>query len=250
MKRLEGKVAIVTGSTRGIGRAIAIGYGREGASVVVTGTKAALCEEVAGLIKAEGGRAIGVTCDIADMEDIRSLFKKTLDEYGRIDIIVNNAGVVEFKRFLDMDRETLSKVWNVNLYGTYFCAQLAARQMVEQGGGGKIINMGSIVAETAQVELSAYAPTKAAINMMTKCMALELAPYKINVNTIGPGTILTDFNRGQLEKPGNMEAEKGKIPLGIGEPEDIIGAAVYLACDESRYVTGTTIYIDGGYNIQ
>lgn len=250
MKRLDGKTAVVTGSTRGIGRAIALGYSREGANVVICGTDVALCGEVSAQICAEGGSAIGVPCDISRIANIHNLLNKTIDTFGKLDIIVNNAGVVEFKKFLDMDRDTLSRIWDVNLYGTYFCAQIAARQMVAQGNGGKIINMSSIVAETAQVELSAYAPTKAAINMMTKCMALELAPYQIHVNAIGPGTILTDFNRRQLEKPGNMEAETAKIPLGIGKPEDIVGAAIYLAGDECRYVTGTTIYVDGGYNIQ
>jgi Dehydrogenases with different specificities (related to short-chain alcohol dehydrogenases) len=248
--RLKGKTAIVTGSTRGIGHAIAVAYAAEGANVVVSGTNEELCSAVAGTICNSGGIAIGIPCNILKLESIDRLIQKTINRFGNLDIIVNNAGVVEFRPFLDMDYETLSKVWNVNQYGTYFAAQLAARQMVKQGKGGKIINMSSIVAETAQVELSAYAPTKAAILMMTKCMALELAPYKINVNAIGPGTILTDFNKCQLNKPGHMEAEKAKIPLGIGIPEDIAGAAVYLAGDESRYITGSIIYIDGGYNIQ
>lgn len=249
MKRLEGKVAVVTGSTRGIGRAIAMAYAKEGAMVVISGTNTSLCESVSQKIRQDGGEAIGIPCNIAEVEDLKVLIDGAIDAYGTIDIMVNNAGVVKFKPFLEMDRETLTHVWDVNLYGTYFAAQLAAKQMVKQGKDGKIINMSSIVAETAQVELSAYAPTKAAILMMTKCMAVELAPYKINVNAIGPGTILTDFNRGQLELPGHMDAELAKIPLGIGMPEDIVGAALYFASDEARYSTGSILYVDGGYNI-
>lgn len=243
--RLEGKVAIVTGSTRGIGRAIAIAYGREGAKVIVSGRNHSHCDEVVSLIKSEGGEAYAVPCDISKMEDIDNLFDKTLEKYGRLDISVQNAGVATFKSFLDMDMETISSIWNTNLYGTYFCAQRAAKIMVKQGSG-KIINMSSIANETGQIGLSGYAPSKAAISMMTKCMALEMAPYRINVNAIGPGTILTDINRDELD----MERDEKEIPLGIGQPEDIAGIAIFLATDESNYMTGHTVYVDGGYNIK
>jgi len=246
LNRLEGKVAVVTGSTRGIGRAIAIGYGREGAKVVVSGTKTDLCDEVAELIRSEGGEAFAVPCDVSKLEDIDRLYEMTLERYGYVDIAVNNAGIAKFKNFLDMDLQTLSGIWNINLYGTYFCAQHAARQMVKQGRGGKIINMSSIVAETGQAGLSAYAPTKAAISMMTKCMALEMAPYRINVNAIGPGTILTDINRNELD----MEKDQREIPMGIGMPEDIVGIAIFLATDEASYMIGHTVFVDGGYNIK
>lgn len=246
LNRLAGKVAIVTGSTRGIGRAIAIGYGREGAKVVVSGTKSHLCDEVAEIIRGEGGEATPIPCDISKLEDIDNLYKKTVEIYGRLDISVNNAGVAKFKPFLEMDVKTLSWIWNINMYGTYFCAQRAAQQMVKQGEGGKIINMSSITAETGQIGLSAYAPTKAAITLMTKCMALEMAPHKINVNAIGAGTILTDINRNELD----FERDQKEIPLGIGMPEDMAGISIFLATDESKYMTGHTVYVDGGYNIK
>jgi NAD(P)-dependent dehydrogenase (short-subunit alcohol dehydrogenase family) len=244
--RLKGKVAVVTGSTRGIGRAIALAYGEEGAKVVVSGTKSHLCDEVANKIRMAGGEAIAVPCDVSKLEDIDRMYAKTLEAWGRVDIAVNNAGVATFKNFLDMDIETLAGIWNINMYGTYFCAQRAARQMVKQGDGGKIINMSSIVCETGQIGLTAYAPTKAAIAMMTKCMALEMAPYKINVNAIGPGTILTDINRNALD----IERDEKEIPLGIGQPEDIAGIAIFLATDEARYMTGHVVFVDGGYNIK
>ncbi|MBQ4062067.1 MAG: SDR family oxidoreductase [Christensenellaceae bacterium] len=244
--RLKGKVALVTGSTRGIGRAIAIGYAREGAKVVVSGTNVKLCDEVVDIIKREGGEAIAIPCDVSDLDSVNNLFDKIIEHYGRLDVSVQNAGVAKFKPFLEMDKETLSKIWNINLYGTYFCAQRAAQIMVKQGGGGKIINMSSITSETGQVNLSAYAPTKGAISIMTKCMALEMAPYKINVNAIGPGTILTDINRDELD----MEKDEREIPLGIGMPEDLVGIAILLATHESDYMTGHTVFVDGGYNIK
>jgi NAD(P)-dependent dehydrogenase (short-subunit alcohol dehydrogenase family) len=246
LNRLGGKVAVVTGSTRGIGRAIALKYGEEGAKVVVSGTKADLCDEVSELIRAAGGIAVGVPSDITKIEDIDNLYDKALEHYGRVDVAVNNAGIVVFRDFLDMDYETLSRICGTNIYGTYFCAQRAAREMVKQGNGGKIINMSSITSETGQLGLSAYAPSKAAISLMTKCMALEMAPYRINVNAVGPGTILTDFNRHELD----FERDEREIPLGIGEPKDIAGLAVFLATDEASYITGHTIFVDGGYNLK
>lgn len=242
--RLKDKVAIVTGSTRGIGRAIAIGYGDEGAKVIVSGRDAKMCDEVVGIIKEKGGEAFAVPCDVTKQEDIDKLFDKTLEKYGRLDISVQNAGVAIFKPFLELDRETAKRIWDTNLYGTFFCAQRAAEIMVKQGQGGKIINLASIADTTGQVGLSVYAPTKAGIALMTKCMALEMAPHNINVNAIGPGTILTDLNRNDVD----IERDEREIPLGIGKPEDLCGVAILLASEESRYMTGHTVYVDGGYN--
>jgi len=243
--RLKGKVAIVTGSTRGIGRAIAIAYAREGAKVVISGRNEKLCDEVVALIKAEGGEAYAIPCDTQKPEDIQNLFDKTLEKYGQLDISVQNAGIAKFKNMVDMDMDTLSSIINTNIYGTYLCAQRAAQIMVKQGFGN-IINLSSITYETGQIGLSAYAPTKAAIAVMTKCLALEMAPYRINVNAIGPGTILTDINKDELD----MERDEREIPLGIGKPEDIAGIAIFLATEEARYMTGHTVYVDGGYNIK
>lgn len=243
--RLKDKVAIVTGSTRGIGRAIAIAYGKEGAKVIVTGRNVALCDEVVSLIRNEGGEAFAIPCDTSKKEDIDNLFDKTLELYGRLDISVQNAGIAKFKNMVDMDMDTLSSIVNTNVYGTYLCAQRAAQIMVKQNFG-KIINISSITYETGQIGLSAYAPTKAFISVMTKCLALELAPYKINVNAIGPGTILTDINCNEID----MEKDEKEIPLGIGKPEDLAGIAIFLATDEASYMTGHTVYVDGGYNIK
>jgi NAD(P)-dependent dehydrogenase (short-subunit alcohol dehydrogenase family) len=251
MKRLQGKTAVITGSTRGIGNGIALGFAREGANVVVSGTNADLCKEVADRIVRDGGIAVGVPCDISKVENIGRLYDKALERFGAVDISVNNAGITLFKDFLETDYASARKVWDVNIAGTYFCAQRAAREMVKRGAGGKIINMSSICAETGSPNLSVYAPTKAAISMMTKCMAIELAKHRINVNAIGAGVILTDINREHLSDPKNEEYWYSKIPWGrVGRPQDLVGAAIFLATDESEYVTGTTLFVDGGFIIE
>jgi Dehydrogenases with different specificities (related to short-chain alcohol dehydrogenases) len=247
MGKLAGKTAIVTGSTRGIGKAIALRYGIEGANVVVSGTNAALCEEVAGQIRQNGGTAIGIPCDISKLDDINRLYDKTLEAFGEINIVVNNAGIAVFKPFIEVDPETVRRIWDVNLFGTFFSGQRAAKEMIRQGKGGKIINMSSISEEVGTAHLTQYSTTKGGIKIMTKCMALELAEYKINVNAIGAGVIDTDISMEEFNKPGVREQQKKRIPWGrLGMPEDIAGTAVFLASDDSEYVTGTTVFVDGG----
>ncbi|MCP3775769.1 SDR family oxidoreductase [Paenibacillus sp. MZ04-78.2] len=247
MSSLAGKTAIVTGSTRGIGKGIAVRYGREGANVVVSGTNAELCEEVAASIRQEGGSAIGIPCDISKLEDINRLYDKTLDTFGEINIVVNNAGIAVFKPFVEVDPETVRSIWNVNLFGTFFSGQRAAKEMIRQGKGGKIINMSSISEEVGTEDLTQYAMTKGAIKIMTKCMALELAKHRINVNAIGAGVIDTDISADEFAKPGMREATIQRIPWGrMGSPEDIAGTAVFLAGSDSEYLTGTTVFVDGG----
>jgi glucose 1-dehydrogenase len=247
MSRLAGKTAIVTGSTRGIGKAIAIRYAREGANVVVSGTNADLCAEVAEAIRKEGGTALGVPCDISELEAIHHLYDRTLDAFGEINIVVNNAGIAVFKPFVEVDPETVRRIWNVNLFGTFFSGQRAAREMIRQGKGGKIINMSSISEEVGTANLTQYATTKGGIKIMTKCMALELAQYRINVNAIGAGVIDTDISQEEFAKPGMREETVRRIPWGrMGESEDLAGTAVFLAHEDSDYVTGTTVFVDGG----
>ncbi len=247
MSRLAGKTAIVTGSTRGIGKGIAVRYGREGANVVVSGTNAELCEEVAELIRREGGSAIGIVCDVSDLDQINRLYDKTLEKFGEINIVVNNAGIAIFQPFIEVEPETVRKIWNVNLFGTFFSGQRAAKEMIRQGKGGKIINMSSISEEVGTADLTQYAMTKGGIKIMTKCMALELAQYGINVNAIGAGVIDTDISMEEFSKPGMREETVKRIPWGrMGEPEDLAGTAVFLAHEDSDYVTGTTVYVDGG----
>jgi len=247
MGRLAGKTAIVTGSTRGIGKGIALRYGKEGANVVVSGTNTTLCEEVAEEIRRDGGVAIAIPCDISDLDQINHLYDKTLETFGEINIVVNNAGIAVFKPFVEVDPDTVRKIWGVNLFGTFFSGQRAAKEMIKQGKGGKIINMSSISEEVGTAHLTQYATTKGGIKIMTKCMALELAEYKINVNAIGAGVIDTDISMEEFSKPGMREETVKRIPWGrMGAPEDLAGTAVFLASEDSDYVTGTTVFVDGG----
>lgn len=247
MGKLEGKVAIVTGSTRGIGKAIVKRYAREGAKVVVSGTNQALIEAVTNEIRQDGGTAIGIKCDVSKLDEINNLYDKTLEEYGEINIVVNNAGIAVFKPFVEVDPETVRRIWDVNLFGTFFSGQRAAKEMIRQGKGGKIINMSSLSEEVGTAHLTQYSTTKGGIKIMTKCMALELAEHRINVNAIGAGVIDTDISAEEFSKPGMREATIARIPWGrMGEPDDISGAAVFLASDDSEYVTGTTVFVDGG----
>lgn len=251
MKRLEGITAVITGSTRGIGKGIALGFAREGANVVISGTNCSLCQEVTDSITREGGSAVGIPCDISKLDEIERLFDRALQAFGEINVAVNNAGITLFRPFLEVDLESARKVWDVNIAGTYFCAQRAAKEMVKRKKGGKIINMSSINSHVGAPNLSVYASTKAAISMMTKCLAIELAPHGINVNAIGAGVILTDINREYLSDPKNEAYWYSKIPWGrVGQPADIVGAALFLATAESEFVTGTTLFVDGGFTTE
>ncbi|RXZ79788.1 glucose 1-dehydrogenase [Paenibacillaceae bacterium] len=247
MNRLQGKTAIVTGSTRGIGRAIAEAYAREGANVIISGTNQGLCDSVAAGIRAAGGVAVPIPCDISQLEQIQHLYDRTLEQFGEINIVVNNAGIAIFKAFVDVTPEEVQKIWGINLFGTFFSSQRAAQEMIKQGKGGKIINMSSISEEVGTPMLTQYATTKGGIKIMTKCMALELAAHKINVNAIGAGVIDTDISAAEFAKPGAREENTARIPWGrMGEAEDLAGVAIFLGSDESDYVTGTTIFVDGG----
>jgi glucose 1-dehydrogenase len=251
MNRLIGKTAIVTGGTRGIGRGIAIAFGREGANVVISGTNAALCEEVACIIRSEGGSAIGIPCDLSEFDQIQALFDKSLELFGEINIMVNNGAMITFESFIDIKPESVRKMLDVNLLGTFYCGQRAAKEMIRQGKGGKIINLSSIMEKVGTVHLTHYGASKGGVMMLTKCMAIELAEHKIHVNAIGPGVIDTDQHAANFAKPGAKEAAISRIPLGrTGDPADIANTALFLATDESDFMTGTTIFVDGGQTSQ
>ena len=245
--RLKDKVAIVTGAGRGIGRAIAIAYAREGARVVVNyGRSQQAAEDAVEEIRAAGGRAVAVQADIAEIDAHASLIERTLAEFGAVDILVNNAGVEINEPVLESTPETWEQTVSVNLKGAYFLACAAARVMA-RGGGGKIVNISSVHDVEPLRNRAVYSITKAGLLMLVKSLALELAEYNIHVNAISPGAILTDMNRKHLTDPARRERLLTQIPLKrIGDPRDVEGAAVFLASAESDYVTGTTIYVDGG----
>ena len=249
--RLKGKVAIITGAGRGIGRAIALGYAREGAAVVLNYSKSEqAAEETRKCILAAGGKAAAIRADVSNLAEHDALIEATLKQFGAIHILVNNAGVEVHEGVLDASLETWERTISVNLKGAYFLSCKAAPVMV-RAGGGKIINVSSVHDTEPLRERAIYSISKGGMLMMTKSLALELAEKNICINSISPGAILTDMNRSSLEDPTKRERMTSQIPLGrIGSPEDIVGAAVFLASSESDYVTGTTLYVDGGLLLQ
>jgi glucose 1-dehydrogenase len=245
--RLENKAAIVTGAGRGIGRAIAAGYAREGAAVVVNYSRSKdAAEELVSAIRKAGGRALAVRADIADHASHEALIEACLNEFGRLDILVNNAGIEIHEPAMQPTPETWRKTIGVNIEGAYFLSAKAAAAM-SRSGGGKIVNISSVHDFVPLRNRAIYSVTKGGMTMMTKSLALEFAEHNIQVNSVSPGAILTDMNRASLAQPGRTEWLLQHIPAKrIGEPEDVVGAAIFLASAESNYVTGTTIYVDGG----
>jgi glucose 1-dehydrogenase len=242
--RLQGKVAVVTGAARGIGLAIAQAFVGEGARVVLADW---LADEVRREAAALGAGAHAVPTDVGDAGQVRALVSETTRKFGGLDIMVANAAVQAEIPFLDLTEEEFDRVVRVNLKGTFLCGQTAARHMVETGRRGAIVNISSVNAVVAHPVLVHYAATKGGIAMLTKGMAVALAPHGIRVNAIGPGTVNTPINTNFFSMPGMIDRFLLRTPLGrIAEPEEIARVAVFLASDDASYVTGTTIYADGG----
>ncbi len=250
---LKGKTAIVTGSSRGIGKAIAQGFAKAGAKVVLTSRKINDLEANAAEIKAFGGEALPLQAHLGKMEEIKKMVSTVVDKFGRIDILVNNAGTnPAMGTVLDIDERLWETIINVNLKGYYFTGQAVAKIMKKQGGG-KIINVASIDGFKPEPWVSVYNISKAGVRMLTKTFAFELAPFNIQVNTICPGPISTKlldshwFSLPPDVAKKEKEAMAQMTPIGrIGEPDEIAGAAIYLASDASSYTTGAEIVIDGG----
>ncbi len=245
--RLQDKVALVTGAGRGIGSAIAKSLASEGAAVVVNYSRSATqAESVVDEICSAGGRAIAGQADVGDLTSHAKLISAALEKFGRLDILVNNAGVEFRQPFLESTPENWDVTFAVNLKGAYFLSQRAARVM-KNIGGGKILNISSIHDELPIRNLSIYTITKGGMKLMTKSLAFELAEYNINVNSLSPGAILTDMNREALSDETYHARVIEKIPWRrIGTVQDVVGAAVFLCSAESDYVTGATLYVDGG----
>ena len=244
--RLARKVAIITGSGRGIGREMALMFASEGASVVVADVIGENARSVASEIAAAGGTAHAVQVDITDVSQVTSMIQETLDRFGRIDILVNNAGVGLNKSFLDTTLEEWERNINVNLTGTFLCAQAVARVMVRHGSG-KIINIASISGQRGGAGRAAYGASKAGVVQLTKVMAVELTAKGISVNAIAPGPVVTDMsNRTHTEATRRAYLER--IPMGrYGERREIAAAAVFLASDDSSFIAGHTLNVDGGF---
>jgi len=251
MSRFEGKVVLVAGAGGGIGGAGAAGLGREGAAVVCADIDAAAAEATATQIRGANGRAAALGLDVRDRPAVEAAVAMTVREFGRLDVLLDCVGVSQTASFLDLDPGEWDRVIAINLTGMFHLGQAAARQMVRQGVGGSIINVTSQLAEVARPERAAYVASKGGGRSLTHAMALELAPHGIRVNAIAPGPTLTGLTRASYADPERRRATIAQIPLGrMGEPDDIVGAILYLASDESRWVTGSTVTVDGGYLVQ
>ena len=247
---LENKVAIITGAARGIGYAIARRFVADGARVVIADV-----DEAAGATAVEElsrhGDVMFVHCDVGERLDVRNLVAATLDRFRQIDILVNNAGIIHSAGFLDLEEEDFDRVLRVNLKGMFLTSQAVARHMVEQveegGAPGAIVNMSSINAVFALAEQLAYSVSKGGVNQLTKAMALSLAPHGIRVNAIGPGSIMTEMLETITEDAMARDRVLSRTPMGrIGEPREIAAIAAFLASSEASYMTGQTVYADGG----
>ena len=246
---LKDKVALVTGGSRGIGKAIALGLARAGADVVIASRKLPDLEKVADEIGSLGRRALAVTTHVGKTEGINTLVNKVTDAFGRIDILVNNAGSNPvMDTALDIDERAWDAIMNLNLKGLFFLSQAVARVMREHGGG-KIVNVSSLEGITPTI-LPVYSISKAGVIMATKVMAKEWAQYNIRVNAIAPGLTRTRFSEALWNNEQILQAAMSGTPMArIAEPEEMVGAVLYLTSDLASYVTGQVIAIDGGYTI-
>lgn len=246
--RLDGKVALITGGSRGIGRATALGFAEAGASIAIASRKLSDLEDVAREIKESGGKALPVAAHVGRMEDIKNLVSRVTGEFGKIDILVNNAGTSPaLASSLEVDERLWDSVMNLNLKGLFFLSQAVAKVMKEHGGG-RIINVASMDAFKPERNIGTYAISKAGVIMATKVMALELGQYNIRVNALAPGNVHTRLGDSRFLAMPEYEKEMiARTPLGrIGDPDDMVGAMIYLASDASSFVTGECIVADGG----
>ena len=244
---LEGKVALVTGASRGIGQATALGLARAGADVALASRKLPELENVADEIRKLGKKSLAVVSHIGRMDEIGNLVSKVKDEFGRIDILVNNAATnPTMDAAIDIEERAWDSVMNLNLKGLFFLSQSVARIMREQGGG-KIINISSMAGIRPDA-LPVYSISKAGVIMATKVMANEWAKYNIRVNAVAPGAIKTKFSEALYANPEISKTMMSTTPMArLGKPEEIVGAIIYLASDASSYVTGHVLVIDGGF---
>ncbi len=244
--RLEGKVALVTGAGRGIGRAIAERLAAEGAAVVVSDVDLPQAEQAARELAVQGRQALAVRADVSDLRQVRQMFQMTAERFGRLDILVNNAGIIRRGSLDDHPDADWELVLAVNLKGTYYCSREAARVMKQQGHG-RIVNISSVAGKVGDITSApSYGPSKGAVNTLTKSLARELAPYGITVNAVAPHAIETEMT-------GEWSAEKrrsilAQIPVGrLGRPEEVAAAVAFLASDEAGFITGEILDINGGY---
>ena len=245
--RLKGKVVIVTGAAGGIGYACADLFSAEGAKVVLSDLDEAKGEAAAERLQGEGREALFVPCDVGNSAEVEALVARAVAAFGRLDCLIANAGIAHNCDFLELREEDFDRVLRVNLKGTFLTGQAAARQMVKQGGGGTIVNMSSVNDEMAIPTIAPYVASKGGVRQLTKAMALALADKGIRVNAVGPGSINTEMFALVNDTPEKLLNVMSRTPLGrAGEPSEVAKVCLFLASDDSSYITGQTIYPDGG----
>ncbi len=251
MGKLDQRVAIITGGGTGIGRSIALEFAKEGADVVISSRNMANLEKVAEEIKALGRRSLAIATDVSVKGQAQNMVKQTVDKFGKIDILVNNAAIIHVAMLLDTSEEVWDEVIDINLKGVFLCTQAVAKQMIEQRYG-KIINISSICGRGGALgDGPSYCASKAGVIQLTQCAAFELGSYGINVNCIAPGLIMTPMARSTQKTPEEfeqfIEERKKAAVLGrVGDPEDIATVALFLASEASSFISGQTIPVDGG----
>lgn len=249
MELLRGKVTIITGASKGLGKALAKRFAHEGSSVVLAGRSYDLMKDVCREIHALDCEAYPVRMDVMDPKSIDSVIKETAERYGKIDVLINNAGIPMVSPSEELSYENWKKTIDTNLTRVFLCSQAVAKQMIDLKNAGCIINISSTFGKSPVPQRAAYCSSKAAVDMLTKVLAAEWADKKIRVNAIAPGYLNTEFIQ-QLEQQGKLDIEslKRRIPQRrIGHPDEITGLAVYMASDEASYMTGSVVYIDGGW---
>lgn len=244
---LTDRVAVVTGGSQGLGRGIALALAAAGACVTPVSRTAANLEVVAEEIRSQGRRALPVTADVTDEASVQAMVRRVVDEFGRIDILVNSAGIVSIKPTIEFPVDEWQRIMDVNLRGTFLCCKEVAKVMLAQGRG-KIINMSSVRGHQGRANDPAYPTSKGAVNLLTKSLAIEWAQQGVNVNAIAPTFIRTDLNASMLDDPATRDWVLSRIPMGrVGQIWDLFGLAVFLASSASDFITGQIIYLDGGW---
>jgi len=248
--RVKDRVAVVTGAASGIGRAIALGLAREGAHVAIMDVNGELALKTADEIRGLRRQAEVYPGSVSDQTFVGSAVDRIAERFGAIDILINSAGVISSTPFLELPGADLRRIFEINVFGLVYVSQAVGKIMVARSTGGAILNVSSLNGEAPLYNVAHYTASKAAVSMFTRSMALELAPYRIRVNEIRPASIETELTRKAMQDPENRRMRIETIPLGrIGQPEDMVGAAVFLCSDEASWITGASLLTDGGLSL-